>query len=79
MKNKKIFGTVNKGVQKYKIFNLAIIDLLFTLTSAFVISFYIKKSFITILTLLFLVSIIVHRIKGIRTTIDKLLFPVNIY
>jgi hypothetical protein len=75
MKNKKIFGTVNKGIHKYKIFNLAVIDLLFTSTSAFIISFYIKKSFITTFILLFFVSIIVHRIKGIRTTIDKLLFP----
>jgi hypothetical protein len=79
MKNKKIFGVVNKGVHKYKIFNLAIFDILFTLTSAFIISFYIKKSFITILILLFLISIIVHRIKGIRTTIDKLLFPNNVF
>jgi hypothetical protein len=77
MKNKKIFGIVNKGVHKYKIFNIAIFDLLFTLLSALIISFYIKKSFITIFILLFLISIIVHRIYGIRTTVDKLLFHKN--
>ena len=79
MKNKKIFGIVNKGIHKYKIFNIAIFDLLFTLINALIISFYIKKSFITIFILLFLISIIVHRIKGIRTTIDKLLFPNNVF
>ncbi len=77
MKNKKIFGTVNKGIHKYKIFNIAIFDLLFTLSSALIISFYIKKSFITIFILLFLLSIIIHRIYGIRTTVDKFLFPKN--
>jgi hypothetical protein len=75
MKNKKLFGIVNKGIHAYRIFNLAIIDLIFTTTSAFIISFFIKKSFITIIIILFLISIIVHRLEGIRTTIDKLLFP----
>ena len=74
-KDKKLFGIVNEGMHKYRIFNLAIIDLFFTLSSAFIISFFIKKSFIIIIIVLFLISIIIHRIKGIRTTIDKLLFP----
>jgi len=77
MKNKKIFGTVNKGIHKYKIFNIAIFDLLFTLLCSIIISIYMKISFITIFIFLFLISIIFHRIYGIRTTIDKLLFPKN--
>jgi hypothetical protein len=75
MKNKKIFGTVNKGIHKYKIFNIAIFDLLFTLLSSIIISIFMKISFITIFIFLLLISIIFHRIYGIRTTIDKLLFP----
>ena len=75
-KYKDMFGKVGEGVHSYRIFNIAIVDVLFTILGAFIIHFFIPKySFITILVFLFISGIILHRMFCVRTTIDKLLFP----
>jgi hypothetical protein len=75
-KYKDIFGKVGEGVHSYRIFNIAIVDVLFTILGAFIIHFFIPKyNFITILLVLFVSGIILHRMFCVRTTIDKLLFP----
>jgi hypothetical protein len=73
-KYKNIFGKPNEGVHSYRIFNLAIVDILMTVFAAFVISFYLKKSFLLTLIVLFIMGIILHRLFCVKTTIDKLLF-----
>jgi len=70
-----LIGTVNKGVHKYKIFNIAIFDVIVTIISAKMIAVLFKKYFILILLSLLKLSIIVHRCKGVRTTVDRFLFP----
>jgi hypothetical protein len=72
---KNIIGIVNKGVHKYKIFNIAVFDVAATLISAKLLAILFNKNFIFILFNLLNLSIIVHRYKGIRTTVDRLLFP----
>ena len=75
-KYKDMFGKVGEGVHSYRIFNIAIVDVLFTILGAFIIHFLIPKyNFITILLVLFVSGIILHRMFCVRTTIDKLLFP----
>ena len=72
---KDLFGKVGEGVHSYRIFNIAIVDVLLTVLLAFVI--YIinpKYGFVTILVFLFILGIVLHRIFCVRTTIDKLLF-----
>jgi hypothetical protein len=75
-----LFGNPNKGVHSIRIFNIAVIDVLATILSAFIIYLFINKiinwnvSFWLILIMLFILGIIMHRIFCVRTTIDKLLF-----
>jgi hypothetical protein len=70
-----LIGTVNKGVHKYKIFNIAVFDVLVTIISAKLIAVLFRKYFICILLCLLKLSIVVHRWKGVRTTVDRFLFP----
>ena len=70
-----LIGTVNKGVHKYKIFNIAIFDVIVTIISAKILSILFKKYFILILFSLLKLSIVVHRLYGVRTTVDRYLFP----
>ena len=73
-KYKHIFGIPGKGLHKYRIFNIAIIDVVLTIILAIIISYLLKINFIITLIILFLVGIIMHRIFCVRTTMDKLLF-----
>lgn len=76
-KYKNIFGKVNTGVHKYRLFNIAIIDVLATLIVAYIITYFSKSwNFRIVLLVLFIAGIILHRIFCVRTTIDKLLFKI---
>ena len=73
---KDALGKPKEGLHKYRIFNIAIVDVLLTIAVAYI--FYIfnpKINFFIILFCLFVLGIILHRIFCVRTTIDKLLFP----
>jgi hypothetical protein len=70
-KYKNIFGEENKGIHSYRLFNVAIVDVIGTIIIALLIS---RKHFLKILILLFILGIILHRLFCVRTTIDKLLF-----
>jgi hypothetical protein len=72
---KNLIGTVNKGVHKYKIFNIAVFDVIVTIISAKLIAVLFRKYFFIILLCLLKLSIVVHRWKGVRTTVDRYLFP----
>lgn len=73
---KNLFGKVGEGVHSYRIFNIAIVDVILTILAAFIIYFFIPRyRFIYILAFLFILGIVLHRIFCVRTTIDRLLFP----
>jgi hypothetical protein len=75
-KYKNIFGKVGEGIHSYRIFNIAVADVLLTILGAFIIKFFLPKyKFFVILLILFASGIILHRMFCVRTTIDKLLFP----
>jgi hypothetical protein len=75
-KYKNIFGEVSKGIHSYRLFNIAVVDVIATIIIAYIIYLYYPKyNFWLILGLLFLLGIICHRVFCVRTTIDKLLFP----
>ena len=74
-KYKNILGEPGKGAHKYRIFNIAIVDVLLTIIIAFIINLLFPTyKFIYILVLLFITGIILHRIFCVKTTIDILLF-----
>tara|TARA_B110000483_G_C17892031_1_gene425945 strand:- start:16 stop:255 length:240 start_codon:yes stop_codon:yes gene_type:complete len=74
-KYKNILGKPNDGIHKFRIFNIAIVDVILTILLAFIINKFIPKyKFFYILLLLFILGIILHRIFCVKTTIDKFLF-----
>jgi hypothetical protein len=75
-KYKDVLGKVGEGAHSYRIFNIAIVDVILTILCAFIIHLFIPKySFFYILILLFITGIVMHRLFCVRTTIDKMLFP----
>ena len=74
-KYRNIFGEPRKGIHTYRIFDFAIVDVIFTFIIAFCISRVFRINFIYVLLALFLLGIIMHRIFCVRTTIDRILFP----
>ena len=71
-----IFGEVGKGIHSYRMFDIALIDVIATMVGAYFIQkyFYPSKKYCTILFWLFVIGILSHRLFCVRTTIDKFLF-----
>jgi hypothetical protein len=74
-KYKNALGVPDKGIHSYRLFGVAIADVIMTVIAAALISYFSKISFMKTLLVLFLLGIILHRLFCVRTTIDKLLFP----
>jgi hypothetical protein len=73
-KYKDILGKPGEGVHSFRIFNIAIVDVLLTILAAYILSILTKNNFIYSLIFMFILGIISHRLFCVRTTIDKLLF-----
>ena len=71
---KYFFGEPKKGVHEYRIFDIAMVDLLSTFLVSYLLSQYFNKDFYEVTIALLLLGIIMHRIFCVRTTIDKILF-----
>ncbi len=70
-----IFGKVGEGAHSYRIFNIAIVDVISTIIVAYILhKLFPKYKFVHILIGLFIIGIIAHRIFCVRTTVDKFLF-----
>jgi hypothetical protein len=73
-KYKDALGKPDVGIHSYRIFNIAIADVIMTFIGAFIISYFYNISFVKTSIFLFILGIILHRIFCVETTIDKLLF-----
>ena len=72
---KNILGKPGQGIHSYRIFNIAIVDVVLTIIGAYIIYLFLPKiNYFVILILLFILGIILHKIFCVRTTIDKYLF-----
>jgi len=72
---KRMFGDVGKGIHSYRVFDIAIVDVLETFLLAWFLSFVFRWNlFLTILGS-FALGIFMHRLFCVRTTIDKMLWP----
>jgi len=70
-----MFGKPGEGIHSYRIYDIAIIDVLFTVIGAYLIHLLIPKyPFSWILLILFGLGIMLHRFFCVRTTVDKFLF-----
>lgn len=74
-KYKNIFGEPNTGPHRYRLFDIALVDVAATIALAYVIQLYNPTyDFLPIVILLFILGILLHRVFCVRTTIDKLIF-----
>jgi hypothetical protein len=71
---KDIFGAPNTGLHTYRIFDIAVIDLLSTIVVAYIIYRVLSYNFTCVLLFLLLLGIVMHRLFCVRTTVDKLFF-----
>jgi hypothetical protein len=70
----KMLGESGKGIHKH-FFGIAIADVGLTILAAFLFHYiYPKYSAFTYLIGLFILGIIMHRLFGVKTVVDKLLF-----
>jgi hypothetical protein len=69
------FGKPNEGVHSYRLFGLAIVDVILTIVFAVIISYFFKLPTTITIICLFILGIMFHRYFCVRTTVDKLLFP----
>jgi hypothetical protein len=74
-KYKDIIGKPNTGIHKYRIFDIAVLDVAVTILAGFLLSWFFKWNLWYTLGGIFLLGIISHRIFCVRSTVDKLLFP----
>ena len=72
---KDIFGRPREGAHSYRIFDIAVVDVVATVIVAFFIAHVFSIALWKSLVGLFLVGIISHRVFCVRTTVDKLVFP----
>ena len=72
----KIFGPIGEGIHSYRVFDIAILDVLFTIIGAYLIHRFVFSDipFCQVLFGLFLLGIVLHRIFCVRTTVDKWIF-----
>ena len=75
-KHKDIFGKPGEGVHSVRLMNLAIADVIMTVVIGIVLAYYFSWNYVATTCLLFLIGIFMHRLFGVRTTIDKLLFDI---
>lgn len=71
-----MFAKPNTGPHQYRIFNIAIVDVVLTILLAYVISWCFNYPFLPTLGISFFIGIIAHRLFCVRTTVDKFLFPI---
>lgn len=80
---KDMLGKPNEGVHSYRIYNIAIVDVILTVVLALIIwgifiwlnvmNFNIG-SFIFVLLTLFIIGVILHKLFCVDTTINRLIF-----
>jgi len=71
---KNIFGKEGEGAHSIRFLNIAIVDLVFTIIGALLISYFTNTNFFIIFIILMLMAIILHRLFCVNTTINKLIF-----
>ena len=72
---KDIFGKPREGAHAYRLFDIAVVDVVATVIVAFIINRVFGFIFWKSLVVLFIVGIISHRLFCVRTTVDKWIFP----
>lgn len=72
---KDVFGKPKEGLHKYRLFGIAIVDLVLTLLGAYVLHRVFHWNLWVVIGSLLLLGIVAHRLFCVRTTVDRWLFP----
>ena len=73
-KYKNIFGKPNEGSHKYRLFDIALVDLLPTIVIILIISYLSKYTISDVAITVTIITIIIHRLFCVNTTINKIIF-----
>lgn len=73
-KYKHIFGVENTGVHQYRLFGIAVVDLIATILGVAIIYYFTGFNFWILLFIAILSGIVLHRLFCVNTTINKLIF-----
>ena len=73
-KYKNIFGIPKQGIHSWRIFDVAMADVVMTIIGAVLISYFTKIPLIYCLIGFFLLGIILHRMFCVKTTVDRWIF-----
>lgn len=68
------FGVPKEGIHRFRIMNLAVMDIIMSLIGALIISYFSGIRFIYSMLIVFLSGIILHKLLCVDTTINRLLF-----
>lgn len=68
-----IFGKPETGVHKFRLFNIALIDLFLTIVFCYGIAYYFNYSFYKLFIILMVLSVFFHYIFGVKTGLLKML------
>ena len=69
-----IAGKPREGIHSIRLFDFAIMDILFTVLAAYLIARYSQKSFILIFVLLVLLGIFLHWLFCVDTKLNVMIF-----
>jgi len=65
-----IFGKENEGIHSYRFLNYALMDVIFTLIGAIILSYFLKIHFLPIFIFLILLGILLHYLFCVETTLN---------
>ncbi len=68
---KDVLGKPNEGVHSYRLFNIAIVDLLLTIIASIYIANRFDISYLIAFSILFVLGIILHIVFCVETTVIK--------
>jgi len=74
-KYKDMFGRPKEGAHALRVFDIAVVDVVFTLVFAAIVAAYFQVPVWQCALALFALGIAAHRAFCVRTTVDKWLFP----
>jgi hypothetical protein len=77
-KLKDALGRPKEGVHSLRIFDIAVVDVVLTVVAAWCIARYMDVPLWKPTIGLFALGIVAHRAVGVRTTVDKWLFPASV-